>query len=80
MKQEIAKAFGLAIRHFRLAKGFSQEELSSMTNIGRSFLSELETGRKIPTLLTIYRLADALDLRPTEIVAEVDKALTTSDS
>ena len=31
------------------------------------------------SVLRIVRLADALDLRPTEIVAEVDSVLTTVD-
>ena len=56
-------------------KGFSQQELSFQTDIGRSFLSELETGRKLPTLLTIYRLSKVLDVSLTELMAEVEKAL-----
>lgn len=75
MKHDIAIAFGSVIRHQRLMKGFSQQELSFQTDIGRSFLSELETGRKLPTLLTIYRLSKVLDISLAELMAEVEKAL-----
>ncbi|MEZ4783469.1 MAG: helix-turn-helix transcriptional regulator [Candidatus Kapaibacterium sp.] len=75
MKHDIAIAFGSVIRQQRLMKGFSQQELSFQTDIGRSFLSELETGRKLPTLLTIYRLSKVLDVSLAELMAEVEKAL-----
>lgn len=39
------KTIGSKIRKVRLAKGLSQEELAFETDIDRSYISEIETGK-----------------------------------
>jgi transcriptional regulator with XRE-family HTH domain len=60
MSGDAVKAFGLVIKTLRHAQRLSQEALAFEANIDRTFLSQLETGRKQPSLLTIFRLAAAL--------------------
>ncbi len=51
--------------------GLSQEGLAHDAGTGRTFISELERGKKGPSLKTIFALADSLDVSPAEIVARV---------
>ena len=64
---------GRVIRGLRVRKGWSQEVLSGLAGIARSHLSEIETGDKNPTVDTLWRLADALGLRLSELIQMVEE-------
>lgn len=65
---------GNVIRQLRLSRGLSQDVLSGLAGIARSHLSMIETGTKMPNFETIWKLAGALDMRPSELVKEIEKA------
>ncbi len=75
MSGDPIKAFGLVIRELRKAQRLSQEALSAEASMDRSFLSELETGRKQPSLLTIFSLATALQMDASELLRLVEARL-----
>ncbi|RTH04553.1 hypothetical protein CSW50_02435 [Thermus scotoductus] len=53
---------GKAIRQRRLELGMTQQELASRVGISRQYLTEIETGRRKPTLNTLERLFLVLGL------------------
>jgi transcriptional regulator with XRE-family HTH domain len=55
-----AEALGRNIRAARQAAGLSQQALADAAGISRSFLSEIETGDKIPGTDVFQALANAL--------------------
>lgn len=66
---------GRVIGEFRKRKGVSQEVLSGLADIGRTHLSAIERGERKPTLETLYRISNALDVKMSDIVAEIEKAI-----
>lgn len=54
-------------------KGITQEVLSGLSDIGRTHLSALERGERKPTLETLYRISNALDMPMSVIVAEIER-------
>jgi len=54
----------------------SQRELAARAGIGEKHLGEIERGLRDPRLSTIIRLLDALELRPDEVAAFWEEALT----
>ena len=74
-------AFGQVLRKHRLAAGLSQEQLGLESGVQRNFISLIETGQNQPTITTIFKLAHALNLRPSKLVAEAEKltSLPSSD-
>ncbi len=66
---------GKVISDQRKKKGMSQEVLSGLADIGRTHLSAIERGERKPTLETLFRIANALDMRMSEIVIEIEKLL-----
>lgn len=48
------------IRLQRVIKKMSQEELAKKANVDRSYISQIESGRKTPSLAVLERIADAL--------------------
>ncbi len=65
--------FGAALRRLRLAAGMSQERLGLEAGVQRNFISLIETGRNQPTITTIAKLARALGMRASELVAEAER-------
>lgn len=63
---------GKVIRALRKEKGLSQEVLSGLAGIARTHLTMIENGEKQPNFETIWRLALALDMRPSELVARIE--------
>jgi transcriptional regulator with XRE-family HTH domain len=64
----IAKAFGLVLRRQRKARGLSQEQLALDAGVQRNYVSLLELGRNQPTISIIFKLADALSVRPSGLI------------
>lgn len=66
------EAVGKVIRGLRKQKGMTQELLSGFAGIARSHLSMIENGTKQPNFETIWRIAIALDMKPSELVAQIE--------
>ena len=67
------KAVGQTIRNLRKSKNLSQDVLSGLAGIARSHLSMIETGTKQANFQTIWRIALALEMRPSELVARIEE-------
>jgi transcriptional regulator with XRE-family HTH domain len=74
----IEEAFGQVIREFRKANHLSQEKLAEMSTLDRSFISLLESGKKQPSLITIFQLAKALNISPSKMLANVEEIIQSS--
>lgn len=65
-------AVGRTIRNLRRQKGVTQEVLSGFAVIGRTHLTMIEKGTKQPNLETLWRIAIALDMKPSELIACIE--------
>ncbi len=63
--------FAANLRSRRLAAGYTQEDLSGRSGLHSAEISRLERGARDPRLSTIVRLARALDIAASELVADV---------
>ena len=71
----IEEAFGEVIRDLRKANQISQETLAEVSNLDRSFISQLECGHKQPSLITIFQLAKAFNLSASKILSLVEEKI-----
>lgn len=69
---------GSFIRAWRQAKRLTQTDIRNRAGISRSYLSRIESGRMIPSLATMEKLASALHLSMAELLQPV-KTETTED-
>jgi transcriptional regulator with XRE-family HTH domain len=67
----IEKFFGQVLQQLRKERGLSQEELGFESGYHRTYISLLERGKKSPSLQTIFQLAKALKVEPSEIVERI---------
>ena len=62
---ELRKVFAKNLKQLRRAAGLSQEELAFRADIDRTYVSALERGIYNASVITIEKLAEALDVEPT---------------
>ena len=66
--------FGTTLRKLRTEKGLSQEALAARLDmISNEYISRLESGRKNPTLEMLFRVSEALEIRPWEFLKRMDE-------
>ena len=65
-------AFGAAVREARIAKGLSQEGLAKLIQVPRTYVVDVEQGRRNLTIRNIHRFATALGLSLGALMARVD--------
>lgn len=68
-----AEDFGSAIRSLRQEKGWSQEDLGFEAEMDRTYVSGIERGVRNPTLTTMWRLAKALGVNPSELLVATEQ-------
>ena len=66
---------GQVIQRFREKKNRSQELISGFAGIGRTHLSAIERGERKPTLETFFKIAYALDVRPSDFMSAIEDEL-----
>lgn len=64
---------GKVIQYYREKKSLSQEVVSGLADIGRTHLSAIERGARKPTLDTFFKIADALDILPSELMRMIEE-------
>ena len=72
-KTGIERLFGQVLQETRKSCGLSQEELGFEANYHRTYISQLERGQKNPSLKAVFRLAQALGVKPSEMIRRVEK-------
>lgn len=50
------------IKYFRSLKNLTQEKLSEISGISKDYLSEIERGKKTPSIKRLIKIAEALDI------------------
>lgn len=59
-RSHLAQALAARLKHVRERQGFSQAELAEAIGDREQTVSQRETGRRVPSLWTLYRTAEAL--------------------
>lgn len=68
-------AFGQALREIRVWRGMSQEALAFEAALDRTAIGLLERGLRSPKLVTVVRLATALEVKSSELVGRMEVLL-----
>jgi transcriptional regulator with XRE-family HTH domain len=63
-------ALGQAIRKIRLSKDVSQEKLALLADVDRSYVGRVERGDNNVAILTLVKLAAALDVSIAKLMGE----------
>lgn len=62
MSNRLQNRIGKRIRDIRISKGVLQSQLALMTSMTKSYMSEIEAGKKNLTLRTLQKIATSLGI------------------
>ncbi len=65
---DMRRIVGQNVRLARLAAGLTQEQLADRSGFSQQYLSDLERGRRNPTVVSLWELAQALDTTPIALI------------
>jgi len=62
------RLLGQRLAKIRKQRKLTQERLAEMTDLANNYISNIENGRSIPSLETLAKLCEALDVTPNEFL------------
>ena len=62
----------IRLREIRKARGYTQNKLSMKSGLSRQAIVVIESGQKSPTLNTLAKIANALDVTVSQLIGESD--------
>lgn len=69
----LSHQFGGVLRRHREELGWSQERLAERADLNRSYLGEIERGAAVPSLVTLAKLAGALEVNLSSLIARCEQ-------
>lgn len=66
--------FGQRMREIRIKRGLTQQAIAERADVPQTHVSNIERGFKLPNLLTVVRIAIALECKVTDLTSVFDKA------
>lgn len=72
------QAFGQALRSLRTRRKWSQTDLALRADVDRNYISLIELGKNSPSVRMVFKLCEALDTLPSDLIKEVERRLKAS--
>lgn len=69
------QAVGQALRSLRTRRKWSQTELSLRADVDRRYISVVELGQSSLSVRLMFKLCDALDVAPSELVKDIERRM-----
>lgn len=66
-ERDLLRLLGERLKHLRVVKGLTQEELADIAGVHRTYIGMVERGEKNITFLSARRIAVSLDVSLAEI-------------
>jgi transcriptional regulator with XRE-family HTH domain len=63
MSEDVRQLVGRNVRRLRIAAGLTQAGLAVKMGVDRAYISGLELGERNPTVVTLWHVAQALDVK-----------------
>lgn len=65
---DMRKLVGRNVRAARVDRGMTQEQFAEVSGFSQQYISDLERGRRNPTIVSLHELAQALDVTPVQLL------------
>lgn len=66
----VAKIVGESLREIRRRQGHSLDTLALASGVSRAMLGQIETGKSVPTITVLWKIADALGVSVTQLIGD----------
>jgi transcriptional regulator with XRE-family HTH domain len=74
VERDLKPAFAKTLKELRIKSRLSQQALADYCDLERVYISRLERALSMPSIETIFKIAEVLAIKPSELVQELEKA------
>ena len=75
---DLGIAFGKVLRKLRIESGLTQEQFGFSADLRRTYVSILELGQQQPSLTSIFKIANALNIPAGKLIDMVEREMNTT--
>lgn len=68
---DIKVKFGQRIKELRLSKGFSQEKLAEVSDLDRTYIPGIESGKRNVSIVVVEKIAKAFNISISELLNQL---------
>ena len=69
--EDVRIKFGLRIKELRMSRGYSQEKLAELSDLDRTYIPGIESGKRNVSLVVIEKIAKAFKIRLSELLNDL---------
>lgn len=69
---DVLKIIAKRICNLRKEKNYSQEKLAELSELHKNYIGSIERLEKTPSIITLYKIAKALDITLEKLVKDID--------
>lgn len=70
----VSQVVGTNLREIRRAQGYSLDTLAAASGVSRAMLGQIETGKSVPTITVLWKVAAALGVPVAQFISDPDEA------
>jgi transcriptional regulator with XRE-family HTH domain len=70
--EQLPYLFGTTLRRLRAEFNWSQEHVAELADVSKNFISKLERGVQQPSLITLYRIAQAFSKKGSDLLLDLE--------
>jgi len=71
--EKLRNASASTMREYRTRRNLTQQTVSELAELSRSYISELEDGKHLPTIETLFRLSKPFEVQAYTLVKEISR-------
>ena len=68
----IKSKFGNKVREIRKSKGLSQESFAGLADIDRTYIADIENGKRNVSIVIVYKIAKAFKISISKLFSDID--------
>lgn len=69
--EDIKVRFGQRVKELRLSKGYSQEKLAEISDLDRTYIPGIESGKRNISLVVLEKIAKAFNFSISELLNQL---------
>ena len=69
--EDIKKNFGIRVKDLRISKRYSQEKLAELSDLDRTYIPGIESGKRNVSIVVVEKIAKAFNITISELLNQI---------
>ena len=71
LMEDIKKNFGIRVKDLRISKRYSQEKLAELSDLDRTYIPGIESGKRNVSIVVVEKIAKAFNITISELLNQI---------